>query len=154
MSREEPEAEQGPEPTAPDLDAVLRAEAARLSAFTKQLEALARRSAGLDDPAARAALQDANLEAFEAMTTEVGAGAFQAMRACVAELRAALDGEAARGGDPTEGLTETVDKAIGAVDALRAERMAEVLAESARRLEAALAARRPDDPDPWEPFEG
>lgn len=135
-------------------------ELARLQRFGSRLESV-RRAIDAAPEARRAEIQDANLAAFEDMTTALGLTALDRVAATLEAI--AAEGAAEKAADEADGggLTSPSRRRAEAADRMAAavaeiERLRDVETEKLfQGVAAALAARRTDAEEaaPWEPFD-
>lgn len=129
--------------------AMARAELERLRAFGEKLGRLGAQTASMSDRERRAAVQDANLAAFE----ETGAAAAEA---ALARMRALIDAltAATNSGDTTDEIRASIDAAADDIAAARDAGTAELARRIADILGRAGAApgRRREDGEDFEPF--
>lgn len=148
------------DPTA-SAEAMAREELARLKSLGERLRSIGAATAAMPDADARAAIQDANLAAFEAASATVAGAALTRMRRLTADLDAALrpDGRSGPNAAPGEqdaiaAGRETLEEAVRDIRGVREREFERLMG----RLTDILETRRPQTPpsnrEDWEPFEG
>ncbi|MEL6979071.1 MAG: hypothetical protein AAGM38_10370 [Pseudomonadota bacterium] len=135
--------------------AAAKAELARLKKFGEALRDLTTAAQRIEDPEARAALQDRNLEAFERMTAEVGLLSLERMRDLLGALAeagvAAEPGAAAAAEARIAATQEEIDAARDRESAALMRQLRESYRRAAEAAGKAVEAFEPFDGGPDAP---